>query len=240
MTRRSLVALAAAATAVLVLALWAAAGEGEGPQAAGVTLRVVGLASLLSVGAGLPAALLLARWESRARPFVEALLLAPLVLPPTVTGFALAHLLAEPGPLGSLNLVFTWPAAAIASAVVAFPLFLRAARPALSAVDDRYAHLARTLGASRLRVLLRVTLPLAAPGLLAGAALAVGRALGEFGATLMVAGSIPGETRTLPLAVYASFVQGDDATALRLSLVLITLAVLLVGAAALLERGRPT
>jgi len=238
MGSRPLLAAAAAALALLALATWAAFGEGEGPAAAAVTLRVVGLASLLSIGAGLPVALLLARWRSPLRPFVEALLLAPLVLPPTVTGFALAMLLGRRGPLGGLGLVFTWHAAALAAAVVAFPLFLRAARPALSAVDERYARLARTLGAGPARVLLRVTLPLAAPGLLAGAALAVGRALGEFGATLMVAGSIPGATRTLPLAVYAAFSAGDDATAFSLSLVLVALAVVLVGAAALLEGDR--
>jgi molybdate transport system permease protein len=235
---RPFAAAAAAAAALVALAAWALVGEGEGPRAAAVTLRVVGLASLLAIGLGLPAALLLARWKSRLRPFVEGLLLAPLVLPPTVSGFALAMLLGRRGPLGGLDLVFTWQAAALAAAVVAFPLFLRAARPALSAVDERYGALARSLGSSPGSVLIRVKLPLAAPGLLAGAALAVGRALGEFGATLMVAGSIPGATRTLPLAVYSAFAAGDDAAAFSLSLVLVAVAVVLVGAAAVLEGGR--
>ncbi|WP_373048077.1 molybdate ABC transporter permease subunit [Vulgatibacter sp.] len=239
MQSRARPAALATAAAIGGLGLWAAIGTGEGASAAAVTLRVVGLATLLALGAGLPAAFLLARWQSPLRPFVEALLLTPLVLPPTVTGFALAALLGEDGPLGFLGLVLTWQGAAVAGAVVAFPLFLRAARPALSAIDGRYAALARTLGAGSAATLFRVTLPLAAPGLLTGTALAVGRALGEFGATLMVAGSIPGATRTLPLAVYAAFKAEDDGQALGLSLILVAVAVVLVGAAALLERRGP-
>jgi molybdate transport system permease protein len=217
------------------MAVYGAAFSGPLANAAAVSARVVALSVALAIGLGLPLAVALARWKSRARTVVEALLLAPLVLPPTVTGYALALHLGRRGPQGASAITFTWPAAAVAAAVVAYPLFLRAARPAFAAVDPRYPALARTLGAGRVETFWRVTFPLAAPGVAAGAALCVGRALGEFGATLMVAGSIPGSTRTLPLALYAAFAAGDDPLSAGIALLLVALAVLILAGAALAE-----
>jgi molybdate transport system permease protein len=130
-------------------------------------------------------------------------LLSPLVLPPVVTGWLLLQLLGAQGLLGGLRLVFTPAAAVIAGAVVGFPLFLILARQAFESVDVRYARIAQTLGLGEAAAFFRVTLPMALPGIAAGAILAFARALGEFGATAMVAGDMPGQTRTLALAVYA-------------------------------------
>src|SRR4029077_17435406 len=141
--------------------------------------------------------------------------LLPLVLPPTVVGFFLLLLFGRNGPLGKLlfcvgaTVVFSWPATVIAAAVVAFPLMYITARAALEQVDPHFLQAARTLGASEGRVFLEVSLPMAWPGVLAGTILAFARALGEFGATLMVAGNIPGRTATIPIAIYFA-VEADD------------------------------
>ena len=151
-------------------------------------------------------------WRANRRGVGPALLdgifLLPLVLPPTVVGFILLLIFGRNGPLGRLLLhfgatvVFSWPATVIAAAVVSFPLMYLSARAALEQVDSNLLQAARTLGASEWRVFRRVALPLAWPGILAGTILAFARALGEFGATLMLAGSIPGRTETIPLAIY--------------------------------------
>jgi molybdate transport system permease protein len=170
-----------------------------------ISLRVTAVASILILIAGLPLALLLARVHFRGRTLLEALVNLPLVLPPTVTGYYLLLLLGRGSPLVELlgwQPLFTWVAASIASAVVGLPLMVGAARAAIAAVDPTLEDAARTLGSSELEVLWRVTLPLARRGILAGLALAAARALGEFGATLMTAGNIPGRTQTLPLAIY--------------------------------------
>ncbi|HTP43627.1 MAG TPA: molybdate ABC transporter permease subunit [Candidatus Acidoferrum sp.] len=139
---------------------------------------------------------------------LDGFLLLPLVLPPTVVGFLLLLLLGRNGPLGKLflkfgaTIVFSWPATVIAAAVVAFPLMYLTARAALEQIDPTLLQAARTLGASEWRVLCEVALPLAWPGILAGTILSFARALGEFGATLMLAGDIPGRTETIPIAVY--------------------------------------
>jgi molybdate transport system permease protein len=160
-----------------------------------------------------------AAWrERRTGPsvaLVDGVFLLPLVLPPTVVGFFLLLLFGRQGPLGKLllrlgtTLVFSWPATVIAAAVVSFPLMYLTARAALEQVDTRYLQAARTLGASEWRVFWEVTLPLAWPGVLAGAILSFARALGEFGATLMIAGNIPGKTATIPIAIYFA-VEADD------------------------------
>lgn len=139
---------------------------------------------------------------------LDGFLLLPLVLPPTVVGFLLLLLLGRNGPLGKLflkfgaTIVFSWPATVIAAAIVAFPLMYLTARAALEQIDPTLVQAARTLGASEWRVLCEVALPLAWPGILAGTILSFARALGEFGATLMLAGDIPGRTETIPIAVY--------------------------------------
>jgi molybdate transport system permease protein len=184
-----------------------------------LSLRVAVAALLLVLVTGT----LAARWMSRrhfpGRDVLDGLFLLPLVLPPVVTGFALLVLLGRNGPLGrpleaiGVRVVFTAWAAVIAAATVAFPLMYQSAKAAFQAVDPRLEDAARTLGAGEWRVFLRVTLPLAWPGLVAGTVLSFARALGEFGATAMVAGNIPGQTTTVPLAIYFLADSGDLRTA---------------------------
>lgn len=184
-----------------------------------LSLKVAGWATALDLVLGVAAGYALARWRSGARDVVDSLLTLPLVLPPTVLGYYLLVLLGRRGVLGAwldrigIQFVFTWQGAVIASMVVAFPLILKSARAAFEAVDPQLERAARTLGISETGIFFRVTLPLAARGILAGALLAFARALGEFGATLMIAGNLPGRTQTLSVAVYAAVQAGDDATA---------------------------
>ena len=147
------------------------------------------------------------------KDLLEGLLLLPLVLPPVVTGFALLVLLGRRGPLGELHLLFTPWAAVLASAVVAFPLVYQSARAAFAARGDELEMVARCLGASKARAFWTIALPLAWPGLAAGAVLAFARALGEFGATVMVAGNVAGKTLTAPVAIYFAANDGDMASA---------------------------
>lgn len=173
----------------------------------------VGQAVLLSLSvatastlAGLVPAVALGRWlatrERPYKPLVTALLLVPLVLPPVVTGLLLLDLFGRDGPLGALGLPFTWLGAVVAALVVGFPLYVIAVRQAFEAVDPRYEEVALTLGDPPWRAFRRVALPLALPGIAAGAVLAFARGLGEFGATVILAGNIEGRTRTIALAVY--------------------------------------
>ncbi|HEV3105400.1 MAG TPA: molybdate ABC transporter permease subunit [Trinickia sp.] len=184
-----------------------------------LSLKVAGWATALDIVLGVAAGLALARWRSGARDVVDSLLTLPLVMPPTVLGYYLLVLLGKRGVVGAwldtlgIRLVFSWQGAVIAAMVVAFPLVLKSARAAFEAVDPQYEQAARTLGISEAAVFFRVTLPLAARGILAGALLAFARALGEFGATLMIAGNLPGRTQTLSVAVYAAVQAGDDNTA---------------------------
>ncbi|MBF2098705.1 MAG: molybdate ABC transporter permease subunit [Gloeomargaritaceae cyanobacterium C42_A2020_066] len=184
-----------------------------------ISLRAAGLATVLVGVLGTGAAYALAGRRGRLRTVLDSVFLAPLVLPPTVVGFLLLLLLSRNGLLGGwlqaagLRVVFTWGATVIASAVVAFPLMYRTALGAFEQVDGQLLQVARSLGASPWGVLTRVALPLAGPGLLAGLTLAFARALGEFGATLMLAGNIPGQTQTLPVAIYFAVEAGDWAAA---------------------------
>jgi molybdate transport system permease protein len=174
----------------------------------------------------LPVGLLAAWWLGRGRPFrgkvlIETLLTLPLVLPPTVVGWALVLALGRGTAVGrflndwaGLRLLFTLPGVALAASLMALPLFVRTASAALAAVDDDLLDAGRTLGASEWTLLTRVLVPLAHRGLLAGVALAFARALGEFGATLMVGGNIPGKTQTLPLALFDAWQAGRDRDAL--------------------------
>ena len=212
-----------------------------------LTLKVALLATLLASLLGIIAGRALGRRSSMARDVTESLLTLPLVLPPTVLGYYLLVVLGRRGVIGAwlqehfgVTLIFTWQGAAIAAAVAAFPLILRAARAAFAGVDPQLENAARTLGLTDAAVFFRVTLPLAWRGVLAGALLAFARAMGEFGATLMVAGSLPGRTQTLSLAIYDAVMAGDDARANALVIVsLITAIVLLIAAAQLLQRRTP-
>jgi molybdate transport system permease protein len=214
---------------------------GEELVAIKLSLRVALVATLMSLPIGILIALVLARGRFVGRGLLNALVLVPLVLPPVVTGYLLLLAFGRNAPVGRwladhLGIVFAfrWTGAALASAIMAFPLMVRAIRLSIEAVDRKLEQAAATLGASRLSVFATVTLPLIAPGIFAGAILAFARAMGEFGATITFVSNIPGETQTLPTLVYTfTQVPGGDAAALRLTLVslAISLAAILVSEA---------
>jgi molybdate transport system permease protein len=196
------------------------------PEATGallLSIRVAVLATVLNALVGVPLAYVLARWRFRGRGLVDLLTTLPLVLPPTVTGYYLIVLLGRRGWLGGpiyqltgWSMAFTWYAAVVAATIMALPLLVRTAKAAIESVDRDLERAAYTLGRSELRTALEVTLPLARNGILAGLVLAFARALGEFGATLMLAGNIPGKTATVPLTIYTAVQTGEDTTAVLL------------------------
>jgi molybdate transport system permease protein len=179
--------------------------------------------TLLIVAPGLLAAYALARYRGPGKGLVETVLALPLVLPPTAVGIVLLELLSRRRPPGAwlaahgMEVVFTWKAVVLAAAVMSFPLLVRSARTAFEEVDPRLVGMARTLGSGPAAAFFRVTLPLAWRGVLAGVVLAFSRALGEFGATILIAGSIPGKTRTLALAIFQANQTGHDDQALALA-----------------------
>jgi molybdate transport system permease protein len=182
-----------------------------------LSLKVAGWATLLNLIFAVGAAYFFARCKFPGRNLFEAVLTLPMVMPPTVLGYYLLVLLGRRSWLGSwledtfgINLIFTWQGAVIAAFIVSFPLVLKPARAAFHDVDPQFEQAAQVLGLTKLAVFFRVTLPLAWKGVLAGLLLGFARALGEFGATLMVAGSIPGKTQTLSIAVYETVQAGND------------------------------
>jgi molybdate transport system permease protein len=183
------------------------------------TLEMAAAATALILGPAIAAAFLLARYRGRGRGALETLLSLPLVLPPTAVGLVLLELLGRQRPLGAwlaglgIEILFTWKAVVLATAVMSFPLMVRSARTAFEEVDPRLVGLARTLGCGPAAAFLRVSLPLAWRGILAGVVLSFSRALGEFGATIMVAGNIPGRTQTLALAIFHDVQTGRDGRA---------------------------
>ena len=200
-----------------------------------LSLRVSTIATVLAVVFGVALAYLLAKWQSRWTSVVEAVFTLPIVLPPTVLGYYLLTLLGTRSTLGrtweslfGAPLVFTQSGAVVAATVSALPFVIRAARAAISNVDPRVEQAARVVGMSEWKVARVVTMPLAARGIGAGVALGFARALGDFGATVMVAGNIPGQTQTLPVAVYDAVQAGDEATARTGSLVLGGIAVVVL------------
>ncbi|MFA6109766.1 MAG: molybdate ABC transporter permease subunit [Candidatus Latescibacterota bacterium] len=221
-----------------------------GPEEVEVLLLSVRVACgcvLVSLLPGLALGWVLARCRFPGRLVLDGLCHLPLVLPPVVTGYALLLLFGRRAPVGrflaeylGLTLAFDWKGAVLASAVVGFPLFLRSVRLGIEAVDPRLEQVARTLGASRLRAFLTVTLRLATPGVLAGVVLTFARSLGEFGATITFVANIPGQTRTLPAAIYTCLNQpGGEAAAGRLALLSVLLSLTaLVGSEWLARRTR--
>src|SRR5881409_3117687 len=202
----------------------------EALSALGLSIRVAVAATLLNALIGIPLAYLLARRAFRGRALVDLVVTLPLVLPPTVTGYYLIVLLGRRGWLGApvyaatgWSIAFNWYAAVVAATVMALPLLVRTARAAIESVDRDLEKAAYTLGRSEWRTALEVTLPLARNGILAGLVLAFARALGEFGATLMLAGNIPGRTTTVPLAIYTAVQTGEEGAALALVLALTAL-----------------
>jgi len=200
---------------------------------------------ILPVGVGIAWCLARPRWAGKA--VVETLVTLPLVLPPVVTGLALLKLFGRRGPLGrwvhelfGIDVIFTWRAVVIALGVMALPLLVRASRTAFEEVDERLEQVARTLGASEWRIFFTVSLPLARRGVLGGTLLAFARALGEFGATIMVAGNILGQTTTISVAVYQRVQLGEDTQAWMLAAVSASLAFLAVLVSEfLLKRRKP-
>lgn len=182
-----------------------------------LSLKVAGLATLFNVVLGTASGFVLARLKFFGRDFLDTVLTLPMVMPPTVLGYYLLVLLGRKGPLGAwlqehfgITLIFTWQGAVVAAMVVTFPLIFKPARAAFENVNPQLEQAARSLGLGAAAVFFRVSLPLAWRGILAGVLLAFARALGEFGATLMVAGSIPNETQTLSIAVYEAVQAGND------------------------------
>ena len=205
-----------------------------------LSLKVAGWATALNLVLGVAVGLLLARGRFPGRDLLDTVLTLPMVMPPTVLGYYLLVLIGRHGKLGAwlhetfgINLIFTWQGAVIAATIVSFPLVFKPARAAFEAVDGQLEQAARVLGIPEAAVFFRVTLPLAWRSILAGVLLAFARALGEFGATLMVAGSIPGKTQTLSVAVYEAVQAGQDDTA---NLLVLTTSVVCI--AVLLGAGR--
>jgi|ERR1700722_11990226 len=205
--------------------------NGEAWQIVWFTAWVSVLSTLAILPFGLGVAWLLARFSWPGKSLVETLVSLPLVLPPVATGLILLQILGRRGAIGSflhrqfdLDVVFTWRGVLIALGVMSFPLLARSARMAFENVNPRLEEIARTLGAGNVRVFCTITLPLASRGIIGGMVLAFARALGEFGATIMVAGNIPGKTTTLSLAIFENVQLGQDPQAYRLLAVSVVLA----------------
>jgi len=195
------------------------------------TAWVSALSTIIILPFGLGAAWMLARYDWPGKSVVETFISLPLVMPPVATGLILLKLLGRRGAVGGFlhnnfefDIVFTWRGVLIALGIMSFPLFVRSARVAFEEINPRLEQIARTLGAGNFRVLCTITLPLASRGIVGGMLLAFARALGEFGATIMVAGNIPGQTSTLSLAIFQSVQLGQDANAFRLLGVSVVLA----------------
>ena len=209
-----------------------------------LSLKVAAASVLFSLPLALAAALVLARWQFAGKTLLDAAIHLPLVLPPVVIGYFLLLAFGRKGPLGiffeqvfGLTFAFRWTGAALAAAIMGFPLMVRAIRLALEAIDPRLESAARTLGARRTRVLLSITLPLALPGIIAGVLLGFARSLGEFGATITFVSNIPGETQTLPLAIYnLTQSAGGDTAVLKLCAISVALSLVALALSEWLNR----
>jgi molybdate transport system permease protein len=180
-----------------------------------ISLKTAFTATIFTFFLGISAGWFIARYRGKLKGIIDGILMLPLVLPPTVAGFILLLIIGKHGPIGKalslfgINIIFSWPAVVIAASVVAFPLMYKTARGAFEQIDGNILNAARTLGVSEWKVFWRVAVPLAWPGIVAGTLLSFARALGEFGATLMVAGNIAGKTQTIPLAIYFAAEGGE-------------------------------
>jgi len=218
------------------------------PEEVGILLLSVKVAAwsvAISLAPAIAVGWALARYSFPGKAAIDAILHLPLVLPPVVVGYVLLILFAPKGPLGAplrdwfgIDFAFSWRGAVLAAAVMGFPLMTQAIRLSAQTVDRKLEQAARTLGAPPWQVFLTITLPLMAPGVLVGTVLSFARSLGEFGATITFVSSIPGETRTLPLAIYAyTQVPGGDGPALRLTLISVAVALAALAGAELLNRA---
>lgn len=208
-----------------------------------LSIRVAAVATVFVVAVGIVVAFFLARREFRGKEWLDTLLTLPLVLPPTVTGYYLIVLFGRNGLLGRVlfewtgwSIMFTWQAAVLASFVVSLPLMVKTARAAMESVDEELIQASYTLGHSEWWTALKVILPLAKKGIMAGAVLSFARAMGEFGATLMLAGNIPGRTSTMPLAIYSAAGSGDHGQANLMALLFTAMAALFLYTANKLNR----
>ncbi|HMC83442.1 MAG TPA: molybdate ABC transporter permease subunit [Candidatus Polarisedimenticolia bacterium] len=209
------------------------------------TLWASALSTMLIFPLGIAAAWALARWDFHGKSIFETILALPLVMPPVATGLILLRILGRRGILGrfldealGLEIAFTWRAVVVATGVMSFPLLVRSARVAFQEVNPRLEQIARTLGANDLKVFRSITVPLALRGILSGVVLAFARALGEFGATILVAGNIPGKTATLSLSIYQAVQLGQDATAYRLLGISTAIAFAAVWSSEFIQRAR--
>ncbi len=213
-------------------------------EAIALSLRVSAFAVLISLPPGILTAWVLTRCNFFGKSLLNGIVHLPLILPPVVIGYLLLVLLGRRGPVGGwlfdtfgITIAFTWKGAAIASAVMAFPLMVRAIALSLAAVDRKLEQAARTLGAGPLKVFFTITLPLTVPGIIGGVILAFARSLGEFGATITFVSNIPGETNTLPLALFSQIQSpGGDAGALRLVIISVVLAMVALVSSEMLAR----
>jgi len=210
-----------------------------------LSLLVGAIATILIGFIGTAFGYLLARRNFRGKDVLDAVLTLPMILPPTVTGYYLILILGRRGLLGSplyeltgWTVTFTWVAAVIAATVIALPLMIKSARAAVESVDTEYEIASRIMGKSEGETFFRITLPLAGRGLLAGIVLSFARAFGEFGATLMLAGNIPGRTQTMPLAIYEAVASGEDERAMWLALILTSISITVVYLTNRLSRPR--
>lgn len=199
-----------------------------------VSIKTSVTATFIAFIVGLAAAYFMTNYHGRLKGILDAIFTLPLVLPPTVVGFFLLLFFGRNGPFGKIlislgvAIIFSWPAAVISSAVVAFPLMYRTSRGALEQIDSNIINAARTLGVPEFRIFIKIALPLAWPGIMAATILAFARALGEFGATVMVAGNIPGKTQTIPLAIYFAAEGGDMKTALIWVLIIMAISFIVI------------
>lgn len=200
-----------------------------------VSIKVALIATTFTLLIGVFLARLITRHDFRFKDIVETIIILPMVLPPSVVGYGLLMLIGKRGVMGRLlydsfgvSLIFTWAAACIAAAIVSLPLMYQSCKAAFLNIDHIYESAARTLGADERRIFWKISLPLAMPGIIGGTALAFARALGEFGATLMVAGNIPGKTETIPLAIYFAVESGDLKRANTLMLIVVVFSFILI------------
>jgi len=219
---------------------------GEAWQIVWFTVRISALSTLVILPFGIAIAWLIARYDWPGKTVVETAVMLPLFVPPVATGLLLLMLFGRDGPLGSLlnrfglEIIFTWRAVTVACAVMSFPLLVRTAQTAFEEVNRRLEEIARTLGASEWRVLRTITLPLASRGIVAGAVLAFARAMGEFGATAVVAGIIPGKTMTISLSIYQHIQLGQDTAALPLLFFSIAIVFVTVLCGQIISRRKPS
>ncbi len=199
-----------------------------------ISIKITFIATIVIFILGLTVAWWMNNYRGRWQGLLDGIFTLPLVLPPTVAGFGILLLIGKNGPIGrflelfGVNLIFTWHAAVIASIVVAFPLMYKTSRGAFEQIDPNILNAARTLGASDSKVFWKVAVPLAWPGIAAATALAFARSMGEFGATLMVAGSIPGQTQTIPIAIYFATLGGDMKVALFWVMVILSISLTVI------------